>query len=211
MNMILQRSALALGAFVLALTWVPGSQAQCGGIPAKLLHSSGWHPQYGQARLLRASLGGMDDGDEDNPTIVGFWHFKFVSDGVTTGIPGGIPAGAEVDAGYAQWHSDGTEITNSGGRAPDTSAFCLGVWSKVGPRRYKLNHFAASWDPTKGATGLIGPAHIKENVKLASDGQSFAGTFSVDQYDETGNLLVHLQGSVTGTRINVNTAPSSIF
>jgi hypothetical protein len=29
-----------------------------------------------------------------------------------------------IDAGFAQWHSDGTEIMNS--HAPATSNFCLG-------------------------------------------------------------------------------------
>jgi hypothetical protein len=161
---------------------------------------------------MRAALGnGGFDEDGDGAAIVGFWHEHFISDGVTSGIPGGIPKGAEVDAGYSQWHSDGTEILNSAGRAPDTTNFCLGVWQKVGTSKYLLNHFATSWDPTKGANGLVGPANIREEVTLASDGQSFSGTFTINQYDEMGNKLVHIQGTITGTRITVSTPPSSIF
>jgi hypothetical protein len=31
-------------------------------------------------------------------------------------------------------------------RDPATSNFCLGTWKSLGHRRYKLNHFALSWD-----------------------------------------------------------------
>ncbi len=169
-------------------------------------------------RVLRTA-GGEDLDQFISPPIVGFWHVKFISDGVTYGIPGGIPKGAEVDAGYSEWHSDGTEIMNSGGRAPNTGDFCLGVWAQVGPWEYKLNHFAAAWDPTKGPndaagnpTGeIIGPGNIKENITLAQNGQSFQGTFTIDQYDENLVLQQHLEGTITGTRITVNTPPSSVF
>jgi hypothetical protein len=210
---------LAVGAAV-ALSFAPIAEAECGVLSIPLVSHTGVHIQFGKAHLLRAALvaGDQEDQGDDGPTIVGFWHVKMISDGVSSGIPGGIPKGAPVDAGYSQWHSDGTEIMNSGARAPNTGNFCLGVWTKVGPRQYTLNHFAASWDPTKGPIGpagpageLIGPANIKENMTLSMDGKSFTGTFSIDQYDEAGNLLVHLQGSVTGTRITVDTPPSSIF
>jgi len=135
---------------------------------------------------------------------VGFWHVKFVSKGSA-----GIPDGAEVDAGYSQWHSDGTEIMNSAGRSPITSNFCLGVWTKVGERKYKLNHFATAWDPT-GST-LIGPANIQEEVTLSADGCKFSGTFTIDQYTEAGNRLAHVVGDITGTRITVDTPSQSIF
>jgi hypothetical protein len=173
--------------------------------------------QYGGARLLRAA--GHEDGDEDGPSIVGLWHVKFISDGVSSGIPGGVPKGAEVDAGYSTWNRGGTEVMNSGVHAPNTSSFCLGAWEKVGPREYKLNHFAIPWDPTKGALDsagnpvgeLIGPVQIKETVTLAANGESFEGTFTIDPYDEALHHLAHLQGTITGTRIDVNTSPSSIF
>ena len=59
--------------------------------------------------------------------IVGFWKVKFISEGNS-----GIPDGTVIDNGFAQWHSDGTEILNSS-RPPATSSFCLGVWQKSGP------------------------------------------------------------------------------
>jgi hypothetical protein len=209
------------GALALALSIVPSSQAQCGGLRQLSPTHASLHPQLGPAKLLRTALvtGGDRDRDynEDDVSIVGLWHVKFISDGINSGLPpGALPKGALADAGYSEWHSDGTEILNSGGRAPVTSSFCLGVWEKQGPREYKLNHFAIAWDPTPvlpdSPNGtILGPANIKELVTLAPDGQSYTGTFSIDQYDEAGNHLVHIEGKITGTRITVNTPPSSIF
>ncbi len=190
--------ALAFGALALAFSFAPSAAAQCGGYPqAKVSHSS-WNYQPGQARFLQAAY------LNDEAGIVGFWHVKFVSVGSA-----GIPDGTEIDAGYSQWHSDGTEIMNSGGRSPITGDYCLGVWLRVGENKYKLNHLGAAWDPT--GTSLVGPGHIQEEVTLAPGGNKFSGTFNIDQYDESGNVLAHLQGTITGTRITVNTPAESIF
>jgi hypothetical protein len=190
--------ALAFGALALAFSFAPNASAQCGGYPQTKASHSSRNYQPGQARFLQAAYVNDDGG------IVGFWHVKFVSVGSA-----GIPDGTEIDAGYSQWHSDGTEIMNSGGRSPITGSFCLGVWARVGEYKYKLNHLGAAWDPT-GAT-LVGPGHIQEEVTLAPGGNKFSGTFNIDQYDESGNVLAHLQGTITGTRISVNTPAESVF
>jgi hypothetical protein len=101
-----------------------------------------------------------------------------------------------------QWHADGTEIMNSS-RPPVTGSFCLGVWKKIGPRKYKLNHFAKSFD---GSSNPVGPTNIQEIVVLSPSGKTFEGAFTVDDYDTSGNLLGHGEGKVVGTRIDVNTA-----
>src|ERR1035438_8831624 len=82
-------------------------------------------------------------------SIVGMWNIQFISMGNTMHTPG-IPDGAQIDFGYGQWHSDGTEFFNSGGRAPATQNFCLGVWQQTGRYTYVLNHFALSYDATTG-------------------------------------------------------------
>ena len=71
-----------------------------------------------------------------------------------------------------------------GARSPITSNFCLGVWKQTSIGTSKLNHFATAWDPT--GTTLIGPANMREEVTLASDGNSFSGKFTIDQFDESG-------------------------
>jgi hypothetical protein len=195
--------ALTLSALALALLVVPNSTAECGVWRLQATPSS-WHFQPEQAQLLQAALVTINDQETSEAGIVGFWHFKFMSKGSA-----GIPDGTEVDAGYAQWHSDGTEITNSGGRAPSTGNFCLGVWKKVGERKYRLNHFAISWDST--GSHLIGPARIQEVVTLEPKGNKFTGVFMADQFDEVGNKLGHVQGIITGSRIGVDTPEQSVF
>lgn len=136
------------------------------------------------------------------PSIVGLWHVKFVSEGT-----GFIPDGTVIDMGFAQWHSDGTEILNSS-RPPATSNFCLGVWEKTGRYTYKLNHFALSSDMNGN---LIGPANIRENVTLDPTGRTYSGTFSIDQFDLNGNNLAHITGNVSATRLTVDSTPAELF
>src|SRR5579863_2434020 len=50
---------------------------------------------------------------------IGMWNIQFSSQGNTSHTPP-IPDGALVDFGYAQWHSHGTEIMNSGAHAANT-------------------------------------------------------------------------------------------
>ncbi len=140
---------------------------------------------------------------EDESGIVGFWNFSFVAKD-SPGIPDSTP----IDAGFVQWHRDGTEITNSS-RAPITGNFCLGVWEFVGNATFKLNHFGISWDANGN---LIGPARIREEVKLNAEGDKYSGTFSIDQYDTKGNLVPmgHVQGQVTGTRITIQTTVQDV-
>lgn len=69
--------------------------------------------------------------DDDNDSIVGLWHVKFLS------------GGQLFDEGFDQFHSDGTEILND--TAPPQPAngagtVCLGVFKKTGPSTYKLQH-----------------------------------------------------------------------
>lgn len=156
----------------------------------------------GAVQIEPEALSRAADNESSDGQIVGFWKFKFVSQGSS-----GIPDGAVVDNGFVQWHSDGTEITNSF-RPPATGNFCLGVWQQAGSSRYALNHFALGWDLTGN---FIGPVQIRENVNLNRKANQYTGTFTIDQYDPAGNLLAHVQGQVTGTRITVNTPLGNWF
>ncbi|HZZ38731.1 MAG TPA: hypothetical protein VFE06_06355 [Acidobacteriaceae bacterium] len=206
MKMQFRKFAPGFGALVVSLALAPGSWAQCGGLHLPQVHPSSGSGLAATQQLLRAGLVDIDDDDRSAP-IVGFWHVKFVV--------GSGSSAQTIDAGYSQWHSDGTEIMNSGGRPPVTTSFCLGVWKQVGYRQYKLNHFAASWDPTPATNApygtLMGPAQIQEDVTVGPDGNHFSGTFTIDQYLENGNLQAHVAGNITGTRITVSTPHSSIF
>jgi len=123
-------------------------------------------------------------------SMVGMWKVSFVSQG------------QQIDFGYAQWHSDGTEFLNSGGRAPVTQNYCLGVWKQTGAASYKLNHWAISYDDQGNHNADV---NIKEQVKLGKGSDVFAGTFAIQAYDPvTGDPLgPEVDGTITGTRVLV--------
>jgi hypothetical protein len=154
--------------------------------------------QFGPDSLLLVA-----DREASVDRIVGFWKATLVSEGSSD-----IPDGTVVDAGLAQWHSDGTEILNSS-RPAASSNFCLGIWKKTGVFHYTLNHFGLSSDPSTDK--LLGPAQIREEIELDHGGDAYFGTFMIDQYDVSGHLLAHIQGTVAATRITVNTPLADVL
>ena len=180
-------------AFLITLG-VPQAQADCGALAQSYLKGSSFLPQAWQrsqgdgVTLLRAAA--------TAEPVVGLWKIK-----LTAKDSAPIPDDAVIDDGYAEWHGDGTEIMNSS-RPPATGNFCLGVWKKTGPSTYLLNHFALSWD---ASGNFVGPANIREAVVVGPGGARFSGTFTLDQYDPAGNILVHIQGNIAGKRVSVNT------
>ena len=191
-----------LGIFLLAVVSVSTATAQCALVAwhkAGMIEPQAWQ---GTSRLIPASFSltaGQTAADE---RIVGFWKVKFLSEGNP-----GIPDDTVIDNGFAQWHGDGTEIMNSS-RPPATGNFCLGVWGKSGPSSYDLNHFALSSDP---GGNLIGPAQIREQVTLDRRGDRYEGTFTIDQYDLSGNPLAHISGRITATRITLETSIADVL
>ena len=126
--------------------------------------------------------------------IVGFWKFAFVA-------PDGIHG---VDWGFQSWHSDGTELTNSGGQLPATGNFCSGAWSQDTDGTYRLNHWAIAWNlPGTDPTDLAGLINITETLKLDRSGNSMTGSVSLDLYapDTTTHLAHLVDGSVIGSRV----------
>lgn len=130
---------------------------------------------------------------EGNAVITGLWNIAFTAKGNAN-----IPDGAPIDAGYATWHADGTEIMNSG-RPPMTGSFCVGAWKAVGHRTFKLNHVALSWDPS--GTTFVGPANIRQRVTVDSTGNNYSGTFTLTRYDTNGNVIVQILGVISAQRV----------
>ncbi|MGI8494836.1 MAG: hypothetical protein ACR2L1_05930, partial [Pyrinomonadaceae bacterium] len=149
------------------------------------------------AQTIPSTVKSSDVESERSAGIVGLWNVKFVS----VGTPG-IPDGTVIDQAYVIWHSDGTEIMNSG-RPAISSNFCLGVWKQIGRSGFKLNHFAKAWDMDTGKT-FVGPVNIKEDVVLNKFEDRYRGTFTLDQFDTNGNVLAHITGKLTGARITVD-------
>jgi hypothetical protein len=215
-SMLRPMIAMLVLAVVTTMLGTHPASAACG-VPA-LLKPSAWKPMAdpsgGASYLLRTALyrpdsdtgalvrTGEEGADWQGDEIVGMWRFTFSVAG---------PNGSQivVDDGYSQWHSDGTEIMNSGTHAPLTSNFCLGVWKRVGSNKYQLNHFPLAWDATGAAPA--GPVHIIATVTL-TDHDHFSGSFTLDVYNWDGNEIVnaegppvvHATGTLSATRVTID-------
>lgn len=195
-KLMLMLATLALGAL-----WAPMASAVCAN-PFLKAHVSkqSWDGLRGMSpNLLLTS--------EDGPGMVGLWHVAFIAEGNGPGLP---PDGTQVDSALSEWHSDGTEETLDS-RPPATGDVCYGVWKEVGERCYKLNHFGIAFDPTSDPNTPLGYAHIPQEIILSRDGKTFTGTFTIDQYDSTGKLLVEIKGNLVGTRVTLSTSVADLI
>jgi hypothetical protein len=202
-GLVLVGTILTATASAECLSYLPGHKA------GAVVSPQSWSG----ATFRPASLLMISEHDSDDVSIVGFWKVTFTSKGNEPNIPDGTP----IDSAYVQWHSDGTEIMNSG-RPPQNGDICLGVWERTGKSKYKLNHFANGnvIDPTNptaiGPPG--GPTQIVEDIILSRDGNHYVGMFTLDAYDTPANgnkLLAHIIGVITATRITVHTPVTSVF
>jgi hypothetical protein len=179
-----------MGAFLTAM-----AVAQCG-TPTAKLHKQAWRVGDSTALLTQA-------GDTEEP-IVGMWHVTFTAEGNSEGPTNGTP----IDNAMIVWHGDGTEIMNSA-RPPQDGNFCMGIWKKVGPNKYKVNHFAwASNDTANAPSGIgnpAGPTRIIEALTVSPDGNCLSGWFSLTATDTTGKTTAFIVGKITGTRITMET------
>ena len=208
MKKVLKTLMVVLATVAFGAVLVPQASAGCGnpfqGTGKARISPQSWDEQgdFGGASLLLAS-----DHDSD-VSMVGMWHVLFIAKGNEgAGLP---PDGVPVDNALSTWHSDGTEATVSS-RTPATGDVCLGVWQKSGGRHYKLNHFGISFDPATDPNNPLGFANIRQDIVLSHDGKTFAGTFVIQQYDQTGNLLVEIKGLLSGTRVGLKTSVSDLL
>ena len=174
--------AASAGALMSAAFIAPAAWAGCG---APLIHKSAFLTQPDRER------GAIRLAAFESASVVGMWSVTF------------NVQGTQIDFGYSQWHSDGTEFLNSGSRAPATQNYCLGVWKQVGGNVYKLNHWALSYDMSGALNAKV---NIKERVRLTHGGNIMAGTFSIQAYDPTSGapLGPETDGDIAGTRVTVD-------
>jgi hypothetical protein len=203
MKAIYRAIATTLGAGILGALFVSNAVAGCGDLaslqgPLKLADpdvvAKAFAPRVESASPDQRSGGA-------SASIVGMWKIQYISKG-NTGHNPSIPDGALINFGFAQWHSDGTEIENSVG-VPG-GGICLGVWGQTGYLTFELNHFPVAFDATTGA--IANYINLREQNTLSPSGDSFAGTFTEDIYDPKGNQVDHLTGTTVATRITVDSA-----
>jgi hypothetical protein len=183
MNTSFKRLFVGAAALASAAALAPAAWAGCGGEPAK--QPASWTTSGSPLALTRV--------DFAQARITGLWSVTLTA---------ALDPTHDNDWGYSEWHSDGTEIMNSGGHTPASGNFCLGVWAQTGPNSYHLNHWALSYVPSASAPygTLAAKVNLKEDVTLGAAGNAFSGTFTLDIYVQGGP---HLQdhGSIVGQRV----------
>jgi hypothetical protein len=129
----------------------------------------------------------------EDASIVGLWEFKF--------------SGFVQDFGTQAFHAGGTETMFSGGVDPATGDVCQGVWRKVGPSTYTLNHIAMAWTAPGAEYGVL--IHFHMLIQVAPSADSYSGTYRVSLYsatpqepfDESAGPFASGTGTVTATRV----------
>jgi hypothetical protein len=206
MKSALTKFTLALGIILIGMLLSGKAFAGCGDStkskPGASVLPQKWDGQSGS--FLPISASSSDD------RIVGMWHVTFTAEGNDFGPPDGTP----LDNSLVVWHSDHTEIMASSRPAQDGD-MCMGIWEKTGKFNYKLNHLA--WfanDTTNAPTGVgnpTGPTRVFEEVTLSPDGKHYTGTFTVDAYDLSGNLVAHVVGTIAATRVTIDTKVTDLL
>ncbi len=194
----LTRVALALAAALLCSLFAPSASATCH-VPrfGRVTALPGASSQSGRMAEASPEAEASPAADESNApasrdvhpgSIVGLWKVDFNSGGQT------------VDQAFEIWHGDGTEVLNDT-TPPAEGNVCFGVWTQSGPRTFRLKHPSWAFDP---AGNLVGTVMIRETVTLTNDGNRFHGTATVEFFDLAGNSQGSEQGTISGTRVEVD-------
>jgi hypothetical protein len=96
-----------------------------------------------------------------------------------------------------QWHSDGTEADNAD-LPPTAGNTCEGSWVSTGARTVHRYHLGWTFDANSNPNGMF---VLTEDNKVARDGNSYKGTFDQKFYDQNGNLVNELNGTVAAKRV----------
>ena len=164
------------------------ASASCGdSLAAMAAAAASVHSQSGsQSSPMQQGTASSSDGAV-NPSIVGLWHTRFMVGDQT------------IQEAFQAWNTGGTEIHNPN-VDPRGGSVCLGVWTTVAPRGYKLAHRVWSYD-TNG--NFLGTIHLTEMLTLGDNGNTHSGSFVSDFYDPSGNFLFEVAGNVKAERISV--------
>jgi hypothetical protein len=76
----------------------------------------------------------------------------------------------------------------SGGVDPAVGDVCQGVWRKVGPSTYTLNHIAMAWTAPGAEYGVL--IHFHMLIKVAPSADTYKGTYKVSLYSATPQDLL---------------------
>ena len=162
---------LSAAAFALVAGTV-SAEAACG-VPA------GVH--LAQMKLPPLKFATTPSGD----SIVGTW---------TTSL---IVGGNVILNTLIQWHSDGTESDNAD-LPPTGGNTCEGSWTSTGRRTVHRYHLGWTFDANSNPNGMF---VLTEDDRLRRDGNTYHGTFDQKFYDQNGNQVDEISGTVVAKRV----------
>ena len=194
------RQQMTAGLAVIALSMVaaPAAKAACGTAASNVgtfapalgsLQDPAALDQERSSDQVGSSEGRDREKDDSDVGVLGFWKVIYFAGGVLN------------DVGFEQLNAGGTELLNDSPPPASGNNFCMGAWKRVGTRTYAIVHPFFLFD----ASGKkpIGVVIVEQRMTVSRDGNTFAGTWSQDNYDFSGKLIPgnHFEGPVTGTRI----------
>ena len=155
--------------------------AQCGKPDASRLHRS--------AKVLQGAQFAAPGQGNKNNSIVGLWHVTYVA-----------PDGSTVYESFDQWHGDGNEfeVADVG-----VGVVCQGTWKQTPAGTVRLFHIGWKFDLNNVVNGTF---TITQTNMVGGDGNSYQGTFELQNFDLDGNHIdgEDVSGTVKATRLTVN-------
>jgi hypothetical protein len=183
---------------LIAFTAAAQVNAACAGNPldngVPLEAATGGDFVLAQYRPVAPDTAWVPVGDfKHDESIVGLWKFRL--------------SGFITDFGTQAFHQGGTETMFSAGVNPATGDVCQGVWRKVGPSTYTLNHIAMAWTAPGAQYGVLIRIHM--TIRVAASGDSFSGAYKAalfsttpqDPFDESVGAFASGSGTLSGTRV----------
>jgi hypothetical protein len=162
-----------------AIALVAGSVSAQAGCGAPLGGKAGVVKKLPQLKLSRAEVA-----PQGYSSIVGMWNNSII-------VGGNVVANS-----ISTWHSDGTEFDNID--APPTGGnICQGVWQSDNVRKVTEHHFGWLFDANSNPAGYF---TLLQTVKLSKDGLSYSGPFDQKFYDQNGNLMDEVAGTMSAAR-----------
>ena len=147
-------------------------------------HNYGKH--VAPTTLPAAMLARNHPGATTPGSIIGLWHdLHTASDGTL------------FLEGYDTWNRSGEEY-ELGNLPPAGGNLCVGVWKKHGNTIELTTHVAWTYDLNGNFTGTL---NFTEKNQVASDGNSYTGTFDARFFDTTGAQLQEITGTTTAERL----------
>jgi hypothetical protein len=124
-----------------------------------------------------------------NQTLSGTWLYELRR--------GGQPAGQPPVLLLIQFNPDGTINASA---AEGAQSAHVGMWLRVGDRKFMITTFVFSFNETRTFTSIL---KIRGNVQLSPDGQTVSGTQEVVIMDREGKPMATAPGGTfTGVRLS---------